>query len=166
MEKICIAARCTPSGSEPARRQRFRPLDAPDRETCVVHRSITNTPLQALVLMNDPTYVEASCKLAERMMKEGGPDADADRLCLPLATARQPEAQEVVILKRVYAAQLDFYRADPSAAEKLLKVGESRRDTSLDADWPHGQPSPASFLTWMRRSPEAEATPHQIDCRA
>jgi hypothetical protein len=108
-------------------------FDAPDRETCVVHRSITNTPLQALVLMNDPTYVEASRKLAERMMKEAGPDENS-RICFAFqnATAREPRAQELAVLKKIYDAQVDVYRNDPAAAAKLLAVGESARDTKLD----------------------------------
>ena len=109
-------------------------FDAPDRETCIVHRAITNTPLQALVLMNDPTYVEASRKLAERMMKEAGPGPD-ERIAFAFdcATARAPSAQEMAVLKKVYDAQLEVYRADRPAADKLLKVGESPRDEKLDA---------------------------------
>jgi hypothetical protein len=109
-------------------------FDAPDRETCVVHRSITNTPLQALVLMNDPTYVEASRKLAERMMKEAGPDENSRiRFAFQNATAREPRAQELAVLKKIYDAQLEAYQHDPSTAEKLLKVGESPLDERLDA---------------------------------
>lgn len=109
-------------------------FDAPDRETCIVHRSITNTPLQALVLMNDPTYVEASRKLAERMMKEAGTEAD-QRIAFAFhsATAREPTPQESAVLKKIYEAQLEVYQRDPAAAEKLLKVGESPRDAKLDA---------------------------------
>ena len=109
-------------------------LDAPDRETCVVKRSRTNTPLQALVLMNDPTYVEASRKLAERIMTEGGATTE-ERLAFvfKLATARLPREKEVAILKRVFDAQKERFAKDKMGAEKLLKVGESPRDEKLDA---------------------------------
>ena len=109
-------------------------LDAPDRETCVVKRSRTNTPLQALVLMNDPTYVEASRKLAERIMNEGGATTE-ERLAFvfKLATARLPREKEVVILKRVFEMQKERFAKDKLGAEKLLKVGESPRDEKLDA---------------------------------
>jgi hypothetical protein len=109
-------------------------LDAPDREVCVVRRSRTNTPLQALVLMNDPTYVEASRKLAERMMKESGATPE-DRIAFAfkLATARAPREKETAVLKRVYEAQHARFGKDKPAAEKLLKVGEAPRDEKLDA---------------------------------
>ena len=70
---------------------RLKTFDAPDREKCTVERERTNTPLQALVLLNDPTYVEAARKLAERMMREGGTDpADRVAFAFRLATARLP----------------------------------------------------------------------------
>jgi hypothetical protein len=109
-------------------------FDAPDRETCIVRRSITNTPLQALVLMNDPTYVEASRKLAERMMTEAADNVDARiAFAIRLAMAREPHPEEVAVLKKIYTAQLEVYQHDPDAADKLLKVGESPRNQKLDA---------------------------------
>jgi hypothetical protein len=106
-------------------------FDAPDREVCTVRRSRTNTPLQALVLMNDPTYVEASRKFAERIMqREKTPEARL-AFAFRLATARMPTEREAAILKRVLDRQLQTYRQDPKAAEALLKVGESARDDTL-----------------------------------
>ena len=108
-------------------------FDAPDRETCTVRRARTNTPLQALVLMNDPTYVEAARKLAERMMTEGGPSPD-DRIAFAfrLATARMPNDQERTVLKAIFDDDLAKFRNDRAAAKKLLSVGESRRDENLE----------------------------------
>ena len=109
-------------------------FDAPDRETCTVRRVRTNTPLQALVLMNDPTYVEASRKLAERILLEGGATTD-DRIAFAfrLTTARKPTAREFVVLRRVFEQQLARFQADPAAATKLLSVGESSRNEQLKA---------------------------------
>lgn len=109
-------------------------FDAPDREICTVRRSRTNTPLQALVLWNDPTYVEAARKLAERMLREGG-GASAERIAwaFRLATARRPGPREVAVLERLYQDQLARFRADAAAARKLLAVGESPCDERLDA---------------------------------
>ena len=108
-------------------------FDAPDREQCVVRRSRTNTPLQALILMNDPTYVEASRKLAERLMTEGGTTVD-ERIAFAfqLCTARKPNEKELGILKRVHAMQLEKFGKDKASAEKLLKVGESPRNDKLE----------------------------------
>jgi mono/diheme cytochrome c family protein len=114
-------------------------FDAPDRETCVVRRARTNTPLQALVLMNDPTYVEAARKLAERLMTEARTPEERIVLAFRLATARSPSTAEVSVLKKVYDAQLAVYRKDAKAALKLLSVGESPRDPQWE---------PAELATW------------------
>ncbi len=109
-------------------------FDAPDRETCTVRRARTNTPLQALVLMNDPTYVEASRKFAERILLEGGATPD-ERITFAfrLAIARQPTPRERTVLRRVFDQQLARFTADPAAATKLLTVGESPRNEQLRA---------------------------------
>ena len=108
-------------------------FDAPDRETCTVRRSRTNTPLQALVLLNDPTYVEASRKMAERILNEGGATTEA-RLAwaFKLATSRDPKASETAVLQSIVDSEKTHYQADKAAADKLLKVGESARDPKLD----------------------------------
>jgi hypothetical protein len=108
-------------------------LDAPNREVCVARRAITNTPLQALILFNDPTYVEAARKLAERMLLEGGKTPES-RLTAAFkrALARPPSAEEQRILLKIYQNALASFRADKQAAQKLLAVGDSPRDPSLD----------------------------------
>jgi hypothetical protein len=108
-------------------------FDAPDRETCTVRRQRTNTPLQALVLMNDPTYIEASRKLAERLMKEARSDKDRVTLAYRLAMGRAPKAGEIRVLLKLYEEQLKAYRANDQAAAKLLGVGESGRNESLNS---------------------------------
>ena len=109
-------------------------FDAPEREFCLVRRSATNTPLQALVLMNDITYVEAARKLAERILKEGGASPrDCLRFAYRVTLAREPTEQEIRTLVRTLNRQRERYRTDRSAAEKLLSVGESPRDPAIDA---------------------------------
>ncbi len=107
---------------------------APTRETCTVRRPRTNTPLQALTLMNDTTYVEASRVLAQRMLTE--PDASTLtarlRFAFRLATARDPEPDESELLLGIYQKQLTLYQKNKEAAEKLLHVGESESNKSLD----------------------------------
>src|SRR5208282_4567063 len=104
-------------------------FDAPSRETCVARRGRTNTPLQALALMNDEQYVEAARHLAERLIGTGG-NTPTERLtyAFRLATARPPTARELEVLLRVYDRQLEHYRKNKEAAEKLLTVGESKRN--------------------------------------
>ena len=108
-------------------------FDAPDRETCTVRRSRTNTPLQALILMNDPTYVEASRKLAERTMKSGTATDDRIRFAFRVTLSRTPTAREIEILRGAYDKQLARFKADPAAAGRLLGVGEAARDSQVDA---------------------------------
>lgn len=108
-------------------------FDAPSRETCTVRRARTNTPLQALTLMNDVQYVEAARKLAERTIAEGGatpPERAA--YAFRLLNARAPQPDELEALVKTYAAQLADYQLDQPAAQALLAVGESKRNEALD----------------------------------
>ena len=108
-------------------------FDASTRETCIVRTGRTNTPLQALNLMNDVTYVEAARRLAERMMTEGG-ETPEDRIgyAYRLATARRPPPAARTILVDGWRRHLDRYRADRAAALELVSQGESARDETLD----------------------------------
>ena len=108
-------------------------FDAPEREFCMVRRSVTNTPLQALVLMNDPTYVEASRKLAERMLTEGGSNtSDRINYAYRLCVSRAATPSELKILTGLLNAQIADFHRNPKSAEKLLSVGESKRNEKLD----------------------------------
>ena len=110
-------------------------LDAPDRETCTVRRSRTNTPLQALVLMNDPTYVEAARKFAERVLAEGGSTMD-ERLLFAFSSilARRPVPAERQVLRAMIDRQLAHFRENAAAAADLLRVGESPADSRFVAE--------------------------------
>ncbi len=108
-------------------------FDADARETCTVRRSHTNTPLQALALMNDVTYVEAARLLAQRMMTEGG-NSPEERLSsgFRLLTARWPSPQEQkILLNTFYRNRLRYYN-DEEAALNLISVGESEWSQELD----------------------------------
>ena len=109
-------------------------FDAPSRESCTVRRARTNTPLQALVLMNDTQYVEAARHLAQRMMTGAGSTPE-DRIVFGfrMVTARHPTIDERGVLLDAYAAHLAEYRNDPQAALELISVGDSERDQTLDA---------------------------------
>lgn len=108
-------------------------FDAPEREFCMVRRSVTNTPLQALVLMNDPTYVEASRRFAERIVTEAAAaPRDRVRFAFRCATCRYPKEAEAKVLLDLYNQQLAVYKKEPEDAKKLLSVGESPRNEKLD----------------------------------
>jgi hypothetical protein len=107
-------------------------FDAPLRETCWVRVARTNTPLQALVLLNEPTFVEAARVLAERIMNEGGATVQ-ERLALGfrMLEARRPRPNELEILRNHFERQLDRFRKDEDAAKAYLAIGESKANPRL-----------------------------------
>ena len=108
-------------------------FDMPGREMCVVRRSRTNTPLQALSLLNEVTYVEASRGLAERMFLEGGSSStERIRFAFQLATSRTPSEHELKTLHAGLEQRLVRFRADPESAKKLLSVGEKKPANGID----------------------------------
>jgi Protein of unknown function (DUF1553)/Protein of unknown function (DUF1549)/Planctomycete cytochrome C len=106
-------------------------FDAPNRETCVVERANTNTPLQALVLLNDVQFVEASRAFAERILRRDGDDAARLAWAFTEATARAPKEAELAILLRALARERRQFAADTEAAIRVLSSGESLRDSSI-----------------------------------
>ena len=114
-------------------------FDAPSREACTVDRARTNTPLQALTLMNDMQFVEAARHLAARMMRQSAGFEDRVTFAFRLLTSRKPRPDELSIIRQTLDAHLAEYRARPEAAKKLLAEGESPRDESLD---------PAEHAAW------------------
>ncbi len=98
-------------------------FDAPSRDECAAQRTVSNTPQQALTLLNDPTFVEAARLFAARLVPAAATDAARLRLTFQLALAREPKAEEVASLQAFLSGQRDYYRANSAEAEKLLKVG-------------------------------------------
>ena len=108
-------------------------FDAPTREKCTLQRPRTNTPLQALVVLNDPAYVEAARKLAEGILKSGvGDDAQRIKTAFRKVTSREPNPVELDVLSSVLADARSSFEASPERATQLLKVGESTIDLNLD----------------------------------
>ncbi|MGH9672522.1 MAG: DUF1553 domain-containing protein, partial [Bryobacteraceae bacterium] len=108
-------------------------FDSPSREVCTVTAMRTNTPLQALNLMNDVTFLEAARKLAERIMTEGGAEFESRlRRGMVLALLREPDAAEAATLRALHDRLLAFYRARPLDAEAYLTQGEAPRNPALD----------------------------------
>ncbi len=100
-------------------------FDAPDREFCLIRRARTNTPLQALVLLNDPTFVEAARVLAARVLAETQTDVDRLTFAYQLVVSRQPSAAERQVLLEVFADAKARFAKDRAATEKFLNVGRS-----------------------------------------
>jgi len=102
-------------------------FDAMSREVCTAKRDVTTTPLQSLVLLNDPQFVEAARRLAETVMKQSPADQAArTRAAFRALTGRLPDATEAGILSRLFSEQQAIFAAHPDDAVKLLAVGESR----------------------------------------
>ena len=110
----------------------FQVFDAPTREFCTVDRPRTNTPLQALVTLNDPVFVEAARVFGQRIMQEGG-SGTLDKLTFAFrqCVARPPCEQELDILQRLFTAQLAKYLADAAAAKALVNAGSAPRPENL-----------------------------------
>jgi hypothetical protein len=108
-------------------------FDSPSREVCAVKRARTNTPLQALALLNEVTYVEAARALAQRMIVSGG-SSPGERIewGFRRVTGRTPDAAELAIMARGYEKHAAKYRADVEGAKKLVTLGASVPDAKLD----------------------------------
>ncbi|MBX2843723.1 MAG: DUF1553 domain-containing protein [Flammeovirgaceae bacterium] len=109
-------------------------FDGSDRNVCIVRRQNTNTPLQALVLLNDPQYVEASRIMAEKLMRnnEGGIEAKIET-GFRLLTGRNPNQEELLLFKNLYQDELKNYKENPGKATAFLDVGDIPFDKNLDA---------------------------------
>jgi hypothetical protein len=110
-------------------------FDAPSREASCSRRERSNTPLQALQLLNDTQYVEAARAFAQRMMQEGG-STPATRLdfAFRVALARPPTAEEAALLREDFERHLARYGSDPESARRLAEVGEFRAHPDLPLD--------------------------------
>jgi hypothetical protein len=108
-------------------------FDAAGREMCSVRPSRTSTPLQALALMNDMTFVEAARCLAQRALREGGATAEERlRHAFRLVLTRAPKPQELRVLLDDLNDHLTRFRANPNAAQELISAGEAPRDAQCD----------------------------------
>jgi hypothetical protein len=108
-------------------------FDSSARQTCRVRTAITSSPLHALTMLNDPTWVEAARVLAQRVTKEQPTDEARLARAYALVLGRQPAGQEPALLAKMLARQRAIYAADAKAADALLAIGESRRDATIPA---------------------------------
>jgi hypothetical protein len=107
-------------------------FDATSREVCTAKREVTSTPLQALVLLDDPQFVEAARVLGERLLKAFPDDLDARiRGTFRALTGRAPDEHELEILRRLFSEQRAQFARQPESAEKFLDTGESAWDRTL-----------------------------------
>ena len=110
-------------------------LDAAKRDVCQLKRERTSSPLAALVQLNNPQTVEASRKLAERLLARHG--NDQSKIVVELfrtLTSRFPEENEQAIIGSLYKSQLEYFRNDESATQSYLDVGQSKSETGQPAE--------------------------------
>ena len=107
-------------------------FDAPNRDVCTVTRESTNTPLQALVLLNDPQFVESAKVLAERVLLAKSELSDQIKLAFRLVSGRAPQSDEVKVLEGTFDRERIKFLNEPTAAEQLLQVGAYRISSSLE----------------------------------
>jgi len=107
-------------------------FDAPAREECVAERPISNTPQQALVLLNDPTYVEAARLFAERILTTHKEDLSRFDLAFQFALARPPNNEESLILQKLLEKERKIYSENKNAAQALLTTGEKPHNETID----------------------------------
>ena len=108
-------------------------FDAPTREKCMIQRPVTNTPLQALVVLNDPQFVEAARAFAQKIIIKGGKD-DISRINygFKIVLSRDATEEELSVIKNVLKNQITSFGSDKEKAKQFLSVGEFKRDESLD----------------------------------
>ena len=107
-------------------------FDAPEREVCTARRSRTNTPLQALVLMNDPTYLEAARRLAENVMQAGGNTTESKiQFAYRRTLSRPPTEAEMKLTQKLFEQRLAKFRQDAASAKALISIGDSQPDKTL-----------------------------------
>ncbi len=116
-------------------------FDATNREVCSAKRSTTNTPMQALVLLNDIQFVEASRAFAERIIKSSADDDDRIKWAVLECLSRPANAKELSLLKRTLTRERDRFQQDLAAARDVLSVGESKRDQAIP---------PSEHAAWMQ----------------
>jgi hypothetical protein len=108
-------------------------LNAPNRETCTVRRDRTNTPIAALLTLNDVQFVEAARVLAEKSLKSAKDDAARIDFLAWRILARPFKPQELTIVKDTLGGLRENYKAKPDDAKRLIAFGESKADPALDA---------------------------------
>ena len=107
-------------------------FDATRRNQCVVRRQQTSTPMQALVLLNDPQFVEASRVLAERLLENDEALESRISTAFKMLTSKTPTAEELSVLKQTYNDQFVEFADHPNDAEKLLQIGDAPWNQALN----------------------------------